>query len=91
MVRSASAGGDDGVGAGGSVLLRGSLVRGDRLETCHHALLVLGQEDVSSILHNRLHLWHFGNIFSIQTSYREVLLPACGNDWIDIYDNDSGH
>ena len=79
-IRDVSAGGDDGVGAGGSVLLRRGLVRGDRLEARHHAQLVLDQQNVSSLLLNRLHFWHFGNVFSIQTLYREVISPARGNE-----------
>ena len=72
MIRDASAGSIDSVGAGGSVLLRGGLVCGDRLETRYHGQLVLDQQDVSSVLLNRLYLWHFGNILSVQTSYRKV-------------------
>ena len=80
MIRDASTGSIDSGGAGGSVLLRGGLVRGDRLETCHHGQLVLGQQNVSSVLLNRLHLRHFGNILSVQTSHRKVILPTCGNE-----------
>ena len=61
-----------GVGAGGSVLLRRRLLRGDRLEARHHEQLVLDQQDVSSVLLNRLHFWQFGNILSLQTSNGEV-------------------
>ena len=54
------------------MLLRRRLVRGDRLEARHHGQLVLDQQDVSSVLLNRLYFWHFGNIFSLQTSNGEV-------------------